>query len=57
MPRAKWCARCGRTDTELIQVMSTSRREALLMCRDDRLCYPLKDIKITSSAKAGIQKL
>jgi hypothetical protein len=51
-----WCARCGRDDTELVWVMTSSRKTVLPMCVDDRLCYPPKDIKKDQLCRAGIQR-
>lgn len=51
-----FCARCGRNDTELMNVMLSSRKTVLPMCRDDRMCYPKKEQKNNQLSQAGIQK-
>jgi hypothetical protein len=52
-----WCARCGRDDTELVWVMTSSRKTVLPMCADDRSCYPKKEQKNTSFCRAGVQSI
>ncbi|MDF2535510.1 MAG: hypothetical protein K0R18_1669 [Bacillales bacterium] len=52
-----WCARCGRDDTELMKVMSTSRRKSLPMCHDDRSCFPNPErVKKMTAQQCGHSK-